>query len=70
MGKEIYWTNGARRLGEANKGMSTMYNIGIDYDFIPAFGLELKAGRNFSKDFRTDRQGVLLNENAARLTWF
>lgn len=67
MGKEIYWTNGARRLGAANKGAVTLYNIGIDYDFIPVFGLELKAGRNFSKDFKTDKKGVLLNEKASRL---
>ncbi len=72
MGREIYWTNGARRLGVANKGDVTLYNLGIDYDFIPVFGLEIKAGRNFLKDFKTDRnrKGVLLNEKAARLLGF
>ena len=71
MGKEIYWTNSSRRLGTDNQGSVTLYNIGIDYDFIPSFGLEVKAGRNFSKDFPTDEHGgVLLNEAAANLLGF
>jgi len=71
MGKEIYWTNSSRRLGSDNQGSVTLYNIGVDYDFIPSFGLQVKAGRNFSKDFPTDeRGGVLLNEAAARLLGF
>jgi putative ABC transport system permease protein len=70
MGKEIYWTNGAKRLGTDSKGTVTLYNLGADYDFIPSFGLELKAGRNFSKDFPTDKKGVLLNETAAKLLGF
>jgi len=71
MGKEIYWTNSSRRLGTHNQGSVTLYNIGVDYDFIPSFGLELKTGRNFSKDFPTDEHGgVLLNEAAAHLLGF
>lgn len=70
MGKEIYWTNGARRLGTDTKGTVTLYNIGVDYDFIPSFGLELKAGRNFSKEYKTDEKMVLLNEAAAKLLGF
>ncbi len=70
MGKEIYWTNGGRRLGDNNKGAVTLYNLGIDYDFIPSFGLSLKAGRNFSKEYKTDERAVLLNENAAALLGF
>ena len=71
MGREIYWTNGARRLGAGNKGDVTLYNMGIDYDFVTAFGLEIKAGRNFSREFKTDeKKTVLLNERAARLLGF
>jgi putative ABC transport system permease protein len=70
MGKEVYWTNSSKRLGTDAKGSVTLYNVGVDYDFIPSFGLRLKAGRNFSKDFRTDSAGVLLNESAARLLGF
>lgn len=70
MGKEIYWTNGAHRLGAENKGAMTLYNMGIDYDFVPSFGLEVKAGRNFSRDFGTDERAVLLNEEAAKQLGF
>jgi len=71
MGREIYWTNDARRMGIENKGSITLYNMGIDYDFIPSFGLELKAGRNFSEEFGTDLHGgVLLNEEAAKRLGF
>lgn len=70
MGKEIYWTNGGRRFGEDSKGAVTLYNLGIDYDFVPSFGLELKAGRNFSKEFQTDTRGILLNESAIKQLGF
>jgi putative ABC transport system permease protein len=70
MGKEIYWTNGSKRLDADVTGVSTLYNIGVDYDFLPSFDLKLKAGRNFSKDFPTDKKGVLLNEAAVRLLGF
>jgi putative ABC transport system permease protein len=69
MGKEIYWTNGSHRLGPNNKSV-TLYNIGIDYDFIPSYSLKLIAGRNFTKDFKTDEHGILLNESAAKLLGF
>ncbi len=69
MGKEIYWTNGTKRL-VADATQVTLYNLGIDYDFLPAYGLELKAGRNFSKDFPSDEKAILLNESAARLVGY
>src|SRR5215208_751877 len=37
MGKEIYWTNGTRRSTADAKGAVTLYNLGIDYDFLPAY---------------------------------
>jgi putative ABC transport system permease protein len=69
MGKEIYWTNGSKKLTAEAKNV-TLYNIGVDYDFLPSFDLKLIAGRNFSKDFPTDEKGVLLNESAAKLLGF
>ncbi|MBF9252757.1 ABC transporter permease [Pontibacter sp. 172403-2] len=39
----------------------------VDYDFIDAMGIELKEGRNYSKDYQTDLKGALvINEAAAR----
>ena len=69
MGNEIYWTNGAKR-AIANSKTSTMYLLAIDYDFIPSYGIEMKTGRNFSKDFKSDNKSVILNEEAAKQLGF
>jgi putative ABC transport system permease protein len=70
MGDEIYWTNGSRRLGAEQSTAVTLYNMGIDYDFIPAYGIQLLAGRNFSEQFGTDKKTAILNENAIKLLGF
>ncbi|GAB3990909.1 ABC transporter permease [Spirosoma daeguense] len=42
----------------------------IDQDFIPAYQIQMAAGRNFSRDFSTDTSMVILNETAVRqLGW-
>jgi putative ABC transport system permease protein len=69
MGDEIYWTNSSRRLG-TNQPAVTLYNLGIDYDFIPAYGIQMAAGRNFSESFTTDKKAVILNRNGAALLGF
>ena len=49
----------------------TLNLIGVDYDFIPVMGIEMAAGRNFSREFKTDlKSGVIINEAAAKwLGW-
>lgn len=37
----------------------------IDYDYINTMGMEITAGRNFSRDFGTDSMNVIINESAA-----
>ena len=64
MGKEIYWTNSYKSLDHSELGASTLYRLGIDYDFIPQFEMKLLAGRNFSKDFKTDKKAAILNDRA------
>ncbi|HLZ86817.1 MAG TPA: FtsX-like permease family protein, partial [Puia sp.] len=64
MGQEIYWTRGVRRLGDDANAAVTLYLMGIDYDFLPAYDLRLVAGRNFSQQFPTDKQAALINETA------
>ena len=64
MSKEIYWTNGIKRLDIPHANSITLYHLGIDYDFIPSYEMKLLAGRNFSKDFATDNKAVILNERA------
>ena len=70
MGKEIYWTSGIRRLGAENETSVTLYHLGVDYDFLPAYQLKLLGGRNFSKEFKTDEKAALLNEKAVQLLGF
>ena len=38
----------------------------VDYDYIPTLGMEIIAGRNFSRDFPSDSAAVILNETAVR----
>jgi putative ABC transport system permease protein len=69
MGKEIFYQNNVYRAGNMNKSV-TIKLLYVDYDFISSFDLKILAGRNFSKDFETDRKAVLLNEEAAKLLDF
>ncbi|GAB2586880.1 ABC transporter permease [Spirosoma areae] len=42
----------------------------VDYNYLPVLGMQLAAGRNFSKAYGTDSSGVILNETAAKtLGW-
>ncbi len=38
----------------------------VDYNYISVLGIQLAAGRNFSKAYGTDSSGVILNETAAK----
>ena len=37
----------------------------VDENYIPTFGMQMAAGRNFSKDFATDSLAMVINESAA-----
>ncbi|OKL38859.1 ABC transporter permease [Pontibacter flavimaris] len=45
--------------------------MAVDYDFIPLMGVGMQAGRNFSRDIKTDEKaGVIINEAAVKwLGW-
>src|ERR1700744_965655 len=70
MGKEIYWTNGYKSLDHSELGAITLYRLGVDHDFIPQFQLNMLAGRNFSKDFKSDSSAAILNEQALAVLGF
>jgi len=70
MGQEIYWTRSIRRVGADAKTAVTLFHLGVDYDFLPAYGLRLVAGRNFNPQFRTDEKAVLINEKAVEALGF
>jgi putative ABC transport system permease protein len=42
----------------------------VGYDYIPIFEHKLIAGRNFSKDFPTDSNAIIINKTLARLYGF
>ena len=67
MGNEIYWTSSVARLDKPNETSVTLYHLGIDYDFLPAYDLTLLAGRNFSSQSKTDEKAAIINEKAAEL---
>ncbi|HEY2726928.1 MAG TPA: FtsX-like permease family protein, partial [Parafilimonas sp.] len=69
-GDEIYWTNSWKKYGDQQSTNVTLYNLGIDYDYIPSYKIKLLAGRNFSEQFGTDKKAVLFNENAVKLLGF
>jgi len=43
-----------------------VYEISVDQNFIPMYGLKLAAGRNFSDKMKTDATGIILNETAVK----
>jgi putative ABC transport system permease protein len=45
----------------------TMNYLEVDFDYIPAMGIELAAGRNFDPELKTDaNESLLINEAAAK----
>jgi len=45
-------------------------NIWVDEDYIPTLGMQMAAGRNFSRDFPSDSLAVVLNEAAVKTLGF
>jgi putative ABC transport system permease protein len=39
----------------------------VNYDFIPTYNIDIKEGRNFSKDFPADNKSVIVNETAIKV---
>jgi len=66
MGQEITWSTNWQRLRGASKTNYTLLHLGVDYDFIGNYGVKIVAGRDFSQNFATDKNAVLLNESAVR----
>ena len=42
----------------------------VDENYIPTLGMQMKEGRNFSKEFPTDSSAVILNEAAVKVLGF
>jgi len=65
-GRKVGWNAGGIREVGADNSKSRQYRvIGIDYDFVDAFGLKVIKGRNFSSQF-ADSGAVLFNLAAVK----
>ncbi|HRH60230.1 MAG TPA: FtsX-like permease family protein, partial [Chitinophagaceae bacterium] len=61
-GEPVDWNAGGIRLAGADESVQNQYRvIGVDYDYINAYGLKMIAGRAFSKEFGSDRSSVIFN---------
>ena len=61
-GEAVRWNAGGIRLVGADASKQNQYRIiGVDFDYINAYGLKMIAGRSFSKDFGEDRKAVIFN---------
>ena len=59
---------GVKRQESEDAEMITIQTIPVDYEFINVLGLELREGRNFSKEFSTDpTESIILNKTAVDL---
>jgi len=66
-GHKVDWNAGGIKEVGADQTKARQYRvIGIDYDFVKAFDMNVLAGRNFSRDFRSDTGAVLFNEAAVK----
>nr|WKN40119.1 ABC transporter permease [Tunicatimonas sp. TK19036] len=70
-GNKPGWNAGGIRLIHQDDSESNQYRvIGVDYEYVPTFELDIVAGRNFSEDYGTDESAVLFNESAVKLLGF
>jgi putative ABC transport system permease protein len=70
MGQEVLWSTNWKAMNGKNLGAANVFQMAIDYDFVPVFGLQMLSGRNLSKNFSTDNKSILLNRSASQLLGF
>ena len=70
-GEPVGWNAGGIRIKGTDESKGKQYRvIGVDYDYVNAYGLKLLAGRNFAKDFGTDPKAVVFNKMAVQQLGF
>ena len=70
-GEPVGWNAGGIKLVGTDESTQKQYRvIGVDYDYMKAYGLKLVAGRIFSKDFGTDDDAVIFNRKAVEQLGF
>jgi putative ABC transport system permease protein len=58
-----FWPEGSQ---PTQDNMISMQFWRVDGDYIPTMGMEIKVGRNFSREFPSDSTGIIINEAAAK----
>lgn len=62
------WFYGFKWPGMEEKGKEIVFNrLETEYDFVKTNGVELLAGRDFSRDFASDTAGILLSNTAVKM---
>ncbi|WP_293304446.1 ABC transporter permease [Pedobacter sp. UBA5917] len=62
------WFYGLTWPGMEEKGKEIVFNrLQTQYDFVKTSGVQLLAGRDFSKDFASDTAGILLSSKAVKM---
>ena len=70
-GNLIYWTNGVHKLGDNPDEINPiLYKVGIDYDYLDAYGHRLLAGRGYAPEFTADSASIILNQTALNVLGF
>lgn len=70
-GDAVGWNAGGIKLVEQDLSKQKQYRIiGGDYDYMKTYGLQLVAGRAFSKAFGTDDSTVIFTQKAVELLGF
>jgi putative ABC transport system permease protein len=58
----VEWNAGGIKLVGADESAQKQYRvIGVDYDYLKAYGLKLITGRAFAKEFGSDKHSVIFN---------
>ncbi|WP_273568252.1 ABC transporter permease [Maribacter halichondriae] len=61
-GQPVSWNAGGIKLVSEDETAGKQYRvIGVDYDYVDQFGLNMIAGRAFSEEFGTDPEAVIFN---------
>ncbi len=61
-GEPVGWNAGGIKLVSQDESQQKQYRvIGVDYDYIGAYGLKLIAGRPFDQSFGSDKHSVIFN---------
>jgi putative ABC transport system permease protein len=66
LGNNLHQTGGKVKTDTTLRNLSVS-QVNVDYDFLEVYGIQLKEGRNFSRDFSTDAGfAFIINESLAR----